>query len=40
VLLGFVHALQSGGRWGDCTPVYGPKKALYNRFVRWTERAA
>jgi Putative transposase of IS4/5 family (DUF4096) len=35
VLSGIVHALQSGGRWGDCPPVYGPKKMLYNRFVRW-----
>ena len=39
VLSGIVHALQSGGRWGDCPePVYGPKKTLYNRFVRWAER--
>jgi len=39
VLSGIVHALQSGGRWGDCPEqVYGPKKTLYNRFVRWAER--
>ena len=38
VLSGIVHALQSGGRWSDCPPVYGPKKTLYNRFVRWAER--
>lgn len=38
VLSGIVHALQSGGRWGDCPPAYGPKKTLYNRFVRWAER--
>jgi mannitol 2-dehydrogenase len=38
VLSGIVHALQSGGRWGDCPPIYGPKKTLYNRFVRWAER--
>jgi transposase len=38
VLSGIVHALQSGGRWGDCPEqVYGPKKTLYNRFVRWSE---
>ena len=35
MLSGIVHALQSGGRWGDCPSVYGPKKTLYNRFVRW-----
>jgi transposase len=23
---------------GDYTAVYGPKKTLYNRFVRWSER--
>lgn len=39
VLSGIVHALQCGGRWGDCPEhVYGPKKTLYNRFVRWAER--
>ena len=39
VLSGIVHALQSGGRWTDCPRhVYGSKKTLYNRFVRWAER--
>ncbi len=38
VLLGIVYALQCGGRWDDCPPVYGPKMTLYNRFVRWAER--
>nr|WP_141652470.1 IS5 family transposase [Rhizobium grahamii] len=38
VLSGIVHALRSGGRWADCADVYGPKKTLYNRFVRWSER--
>lgn len=39
VLSGIVHALQSGGRWSDCPEqVYGPKKTLYNRFVRWADR--
>ena len=36
---GIVHALRNGGRWADCPrEVYGPKKTLYNRFVRWPER--
>ena len=36
---GIVHALRNGGRWADCPrEVYGPKKTLYNRFVRWAER--
>ena len=35
VLSGIVHALRNGGRWADCPrEVYGPKKTLYNRFVR------
>jgi transposase len=38
VLSGIVHALRCGGRWVDCADVYGPKKTLYNRFVRWSER--
>jgi len=39
VLSGIVHALKNGGRWADCPrEVYGPKKTLYNRFVRWAER--
>ena len=36
VLSGIVHALKCGGRWADCPrDIYGPKKTLYNRFVRW-----
>ena len=35
---GIAHALRSGGRWADCADVYGPKKTLYSRFVRWSER--
>jgi transposase len=38
VLSGIVHTLQSGRQWGDCLSIYGPKKTLYNRFVRWAER--
>jgi transposase len=38
VLSGIVHALRCGGRWADCADVYRPKKTLYNRFVRWSER--
>lgn len=39
VLSGIIHALKNGGRWTDCPrDVYGPKKTLYNRFVRWAER--
>jgi len=30
--------LKSGGRWIDAPPEYGPKKTLYNRFVRWSAK--
>ena len=38
VISGIVHVLKSGGRWADAPPVYGPRKTLYNRFVRWAEK--
>jgi transposase len=30
--------VKSGGRWVDAPACYGPKKTLYNRFVRWAEK--
>ena len=38
VISGIVHVLKSGGRWVDAPPAYGPKKTLYNRFVRWAAK--
>ena len=38
VISGIVHVLKSGGRWVDAPPDYGPRKTLYNRYVRWAER--
>ena len=35
VISSIVHVLKSGGRWVDAPAVYGPRKTLYNRFVRW-----
>lgn len=35
---GIVHVLKSGGRWADAPLVYGPRKTLYNRFVRWAAK--
>ena len=35
VISGIVQVLKSGGRWVDAPNAYGPKKTLYNRFVRW-----
>jgi transposase len=33
-----VHVLKSGCRWIDAPAVYGPRKTLYNRFVRWAAK--
>jgi transposase len=38
VISGIVHVLKSGGRWIDAPDVYGPRKALYNRFVHWAAK--
>jgi transposase len=38
VISGIVHVLKSGCRWIDAPPEYGPKKTLYNRYVRWAEK--
>jgi transposase len=38
VISGIVQVLRSGARWVDASPVYGPRKTLYNRFVRWAAR--
>src|ERR1700684_1377091 len=38
VISGIVHVLKSGCRWIDAPVVYGPRKTLYNRFVRWAAK--
>jgi len=38
-LSGIIHVLQSGCRWRDCPPEYGPHTTLYNRWNRWSRRA-
>jgi transposase len=38
VISGIVHVLKSGGRWIDAPPDYGPRKTLYNRYVRWAAK--
>lgn len=35
---GIVHVLTSGGRWIDAPDAYGPRKTLYNHFVRWSAK--
>jgi transposase len=38
VISGIVHVLKSGARWVDAPAVYGPRKTLYNRYVRWAAK--
>lgn len=38
VISGIVHVLKSGCRWVDAPSIYGPRKTLYNRFVRWADK--
>ena len=38
VISGIVHVLKSGGRWIDAPQEYGPRKTLYNRYVRWAAK--
>ena len=40
VISGIIHVLKSGGRWVDAPPEYGPRKTLYNRYVRGPPRAS
>lgn len=38
VISGIVHVLKLGCRWVDAPVIYGPRKTLYNRFVRWADK--
>ena len=38
VISGIIHVLKSGGRWIDAPREYGPRKTLYNRYVRWAAK--
>ena len=38
MISGIAHVLKSGCRWIDAPDVYGPRKTLYNRFVRWAAK--
>jgi transposase len=38
VLSGIIQVIVSGCRWSDAPLEYGPRKTLYNRFVRWAVR--
>jgi transposase len=34
VISGIINVLRSGGCWIDAPPEYGPRKSLYNRYIR------
>lgn len=36
VVSGIVYVIRNGLMWKDAPHGYGPAKALYNRFVRWS----
>ena len=38
VISGIIQVLKSGGRWIDAPADYGPRKTLYNRYVRWAAK--
>jgi len=38
IISGIIHVLQSGCRWQDCPPEYGPPTTVYNRFHRWAKK--
>ena len=38
IISGIIHVLQSGCRWRDCPPGYGPSTTVYNRYNRWSQR--
>src|ERR1700682_1930895 len=38
VISGIIYVLKSGGRWAGAPSVYGPRKTLYKRFVRWAAK--
>jgi transposase len=38
VISGIIHVLKLGGLRIDPPDVYGPRKTLYNHFVRWSEK--
>lgn len=38
IISGIIHVLQSGCRWQDCPPEYGPSTTVSNRYHRWSKR--
>ena len=38
IISGIIPVLQSGCRWRDCPPEYGPSTTVYNRYNRWSQK--
>ena len=38
VISGIIYVIRYGLEWKDAPEGYGPRKTLYNRFVRWSRR--
>jgi transposase len=38
VITGSIYVQRPSCRWVDAPPEYGPRKTLYNRFVRWAHK--
>ncbi len=36
VVSGIVYVIRNGLQWKDAPKEYGPRKTLYNRFMRWS----
>ena len=36
VISGIVYVIRNGLQWKDAPLGYGPRKTLYNRFIRWS----
>ena len=36
VASGIVYVVRNGSQWKDAPQGYGPRKTLYNRFIRWS----
>ena len=36
VISGILHVLETGCRWWDVPPAYGPPTTIRNRFTRWS----
>ena len=36
IVSGIIFVIRNGLRWRDAPAEYGPPKAIYNRFIRWS----